>query len=195
VLPATLERYALKFPLLLRRPGFHTGRHFLRVNQETDLEPALQAIPGNHLIALQYLDTRSPDGKFRKYRVMLIDGACYPMHVAVSRDWKVHYFTADMAENAAYRREDEFFLNDMPGVLGEPGLEALQGVQTALGLDYAGIDFSLGRAGELIVFEANATMTILPPAPGAMWEYRRMPVTRVLDAVRAMLTGRVRPNA
>ena len=29
-----------------------------------------------------------------KYRVMFIDGVCHPLHLAISRDWKVHYFTA-----------------------------------------------------------------------------------------------------
>jgi hypothetical protein len=27
---------------------------------------------------------------------MIIDGEIYPLHLAVSRHWKVHYFTADL---------------------------------------------------------------------------------------------------
>jgi hypothetical protein len=40
------------------------------------------------------------------------------------------------------------------------------------------------------VFEANATMIVLPPGPDAIWDYRRAPVGRVIDAVRTMLLGR-----
>ena len=55
----------------------------------------------------------------RKYRVMFIGGAVYPLHLAISDDWKVHYFTAAMAANQAFRDEEQRFLEDMPSVLGE----------------------------------------------------------------------------
>lgn len=69
----------------------------------------LTEIPGDPLFVIQYIDTSAEDGLFRKYRVMMINGELYPLHVAVSKDWKVHYFTADMAKNADNRLEDAFF--------------------------------------------------------------------------------------
>ena len=96
----------LKFPLLLRSPGFHTGRHFIRVRTREELARAIATLPEGELLAIEYLDARGPDGMARKYRVMFIDGVCYPLHLAISPDWKVHYFTAAMADNAAYRQEE-----------------------------------------------------------------------------------------
>ena len=61
----------------------------------------------------------------RKYRVMLVDGQIYPWHLAISSDWKVHYFTAAMAEQEVYRTEEQRFLNDMHACLGSPGDESL----------------------------------------------------------------------
>lgn len=194
ITPEALARHGLDFPLLLRRPGFHTGQHFVRVEREQDLAHSLQRVGGHEVLVLQYLDARSGDGKFRKYRVMLIDGQCVPLHVAISPDWKVHYFTADMAMNAAHRAEDAAFLADMPGVLGQRAVDALRRLRTALGLDYAGVDFSLTAEGEVLLFEANATMVVVPPAPGAQWDYRRIHVQRVLDAIRAMLLTRALPG-
>ena len=49
---------------------------------------------------------------------MFIDGATYPLHLAISADWKVHYFTAAMAAEPAFRLEEQHFLDDMPAVLG-----------------------------------------------------------------------------
>ena len=69
---------ALAFPLLLRAPGFHTGRHFLRVGHRAGLDAALAALPGDDLLAIEYLDARGADGLARKYRVMAIDGALTP---------------------------------------------------------------------------------------------------------------------
>ena len=185
-----LARRGLTFPLLVRSPGFHTGRHFVRVDAAADLAAAVRLLPGDDLWVIQYLDTRSQDGKARKYRVIIVDGALYPLHLAVSDHWKVHYFTADMANNAPHRTEDAAFLADMAGVLGPRAMRGLSLIGDALGLDYAGIDFALGPAGEIVLFEANATMTVNAPPPDAIWDYRRAPVERIFRAVRAMLLGR-----
>jgi hypothetical protein len=40
------------------------------------------------------------------------------------------------------------------------------------------------------VFEANATMVITPVDDDERWTYRRAALTRVADAVRAMLVER-----
>jgi hypothetical protein len=78
----------------------------------------------------------------------------------------------------------------MPGVLGPRAMSALEGICEALGLDYAGIDFGLGRDGSLLLFEANAAMVILPPDPSPCWDYRRAPIDRALAAVKRMLLAR-----
>jgi uncharacterized protein (UPF0210 family) len=78
----------------------------------------------------------------------------------------------------------------MPGVLGPIAMAALADIQDALGLDYAGIDFSLSPTGEVLLFEANATMTVVPPGPDKRWDYRRAAIQRVEDAVRKMLAGK-----
>jgi hypothetical protein len=123
---------------------------------------------------------------------MMIDGALYPLHLAVSADWKVHYFTADMAASAAHRVEERRFLEDMPAVLGDRALEALRRVSQALGLDYAGIDFTLAADGRVLLFEANAAMVVNPPDPDPVWDYRRPAVDRVLDAARRMVRTRAK---
>jgi tetratricopeptide (TPR) repeat protein len=178
------------FPLLVRAPGFHTGQHFTLVEREADLAAAVAELPGDDVLLIEYADVRGEDGRVRKYRMMAIDGALYPLHVAVSQHWKVHYFSADMAADAANRAEDGRFLADPAAVLGAPAMAALERIRAAIGLEYLGIDFALDRAGRVVVFEANATMIVLPPGPDPMWDYRRAPTGRIVDAVRAMLLGR-----
>ena len=184
-----LENSRLRFPLLLRAPGFHNGANFLRVENAGALEAAVSELPGDELTAIQYLDARGADGKYRKYRVMMIGGWLYPLHLAISSHWKIHYVTADMAEDAQHRAEEEKFLRNMPAVLGPLAMAALADIQDELGLDYAGIDFGLSAAGEVLLFEANATMTVVPPGQDHRWDYRRAAIQRVEDAVRKMLAG------
>jgi hypothetical protein len=178
------------FPLLVRAPGFHTGQHFTLVEREADLAAAAAELPGDDVLLIEYVDVRGDDGRVRKYRMMAIDGALYPLHVAIAQHWKVHYFSADMAANATNRAEDERFLADPTAVLGAPAMAALERIRAAIGLEYLGIDFALDRAGRVVVFEANATMIVLPPGPDPIWDYRRAPAARIIDAVRTMLLGR-----
>jgi len=199
-----LEARDLQFPLLLRRPGFHTGEHFVRVEGPGTLASAVASLAGvptdslapppsaaplanPALLVISFLDARGADGMYRKYRVMFIDGVAYPLHLAISTEWKVHYFSSNMAENAAYRAEERRFLEDMPAALGLKAISALQHIGSELGLEYAGIDFALAPDGSVLLFEANATMVVFPPGPEPMWDYRRPAIDAALDAAKRML--------
>ena len=102
----------------------------------------------------------------------------------------MHYFTSDMADKPDHRREEAGFLDDMRSTLGDKAMAALEGIRDALGLDYAGVDFGLRADGELLLFEANATMVIAPPNQDERWAYRRAAVGKILDAVVAMIMAR-----
>jgi excinuclease UvrABC nuclease subunit len=78
----------------------------------------------------------------------------------------------------------------MPGILGLRAMRALERIRDALGLDYAGADFSLNRQGEILLFEANATMVVPDPGRGEKWDYRRRAVQEIHDAVRQMVRRR-----
>jgi hypothetical protein len=184
---AFLADHGFAFPLLLRSPGYHTGRNFILVEQASGLSAAAAGLPGSELLVIEYLDARGKDGSARKYRVMMIARQIYPLHLAISRNWKVHYFTSDMADQPDHRAEELAFLADMPAVLGDKAMVALAGIRDALGLDYAGIDFGLGPDGDLLLFEANATMVIAGPDPDERWAYRRTAIVRIIDAVVAMI--------
>jgi Tfp pilus assembly protein PilF len=179
-----------RLPFLLRAPGFHTGRHFHYVERQDALARTAATMPGASLLAIEYLDARGSDGMVRKYRAMCIDGALYPVHLAVAADWKVHYFTAAMATNAAHREEERRFLDDMPGVLGKRAMTALRAIGETLGLDYGGIDFALAPDGSVLLFEANATMVLVAPEPDPIWDYRRPASANVLRAARRLLMRR-----
>ncbi len=131
---------------------------------------------------------------YRKYRVMMLGGWLYPLHLAISSSWKIHYVTADMADNAGHRAEEAKFLENMPGVLGSRAMAALAEIQNLLGLDYAGIDFGLNAQGDVLLFEANATMTVLAPDRDRRWDYRRHAVERVEEAVRKMLIDKAKAS-
>jgi glutathione synthase/RimK-type ligase-like ATP-grasp enzyme len=184
---ARLTGEGFTFPLLLRSPGYHTGRNFALVEKAADLAAAVAELPGDELLAIEYLDARGQDGNARKYRVMMIGGKIFPLHLAISRNWKVHYFTSDMADKPDHRKEEMAFLADMRAALGDKAIAALRAVCGRLALDYAGIDFGVNAQGDLLLFEANATMVIASPDNDPRWAYRRGAISAVIDAVVAMI--------
>ena len=191
---AALAERGFTFPMLLRSPGYHTGRNFIFVERAADLAAAASGLPGDELLVIEYLDARGGDGSARKYRVMMIGGKIYPLHLAISRNWKVHYFTSDMADKPDHRSEEARFLEDMPGVLGQTAMTALEQIRDALGLDYAGVDFGLSSNGDVLLFEANATMVIAVPDSSERWAYRRTAINRIIEAVVAMILQKSRAS-
>jgi hypothetical protein len=167
----------LTLPMLVRSPGFHTGEHFVRIEDEANLRDEIAKLPGEELLSIEYLDARSADGIFRKYRVLTIGGKLYPVHLAASRAWKVHYFSAD--SRAACLQEEQAFLTDMEAALGSDVLRGLERAAEILVLDYGGIDFSIDVAGRVAIFEANPTMRAPKTATVAIDAARRMIVQRI----------------
>ena len=174
---------------LLRSPGHHSGEHFVRIETAAQLDDEVARLPGSELLAIDYLDVRGSDGKFRKYRIMTVGGKLYPLHLAISSHWKVHYFSSQTLSEPSHRAEEERFLDDAAGALGSTPIAALEAVAGALKLDYAGIDFSLDPAGKVVVFEANATMTI-PRLSEAPADYRKPALERACKAVEGLLSSR-----
>jgi hypothetical protein len=121
---------------------------------------------------------------------MMIDGKLYPLHLAISKDWKVHYFRAEMADSPENRVVDGEFLDDMERAIGTPAAAALQRICATLALDYAGIDFAVNAKGKVLFFEANATMVMAPLSADPKWDYRRPAFDSVFAAVRRMIVDR-----
>jgi hypothetical protein len=189
---SVLASQGFMFPLLLRVPGFHMGEHFARVESPSNLASTINQLSrngrsGNELLAIENLDAHGKDGQMRKYRVMMVGGQLYPLHLAISPHWKIHYFSADMANCPENRAEEAEFLANMPGVLGPKAMFGLRRIQAELGLDYGGIDFGINQSGEVLLFEANATMVVAQPPTDERWNYRRAAIARIGAAVRQML--------
>jgi D-alanine-D-alanine ligase-like ATP-grasp enzyme len=69
-------------------------------------------------------------------------------------------------------------------------MAALERINAMLALDYGGLDFAVDAQGNILFFEANATMVMAPLSPDDKWAYRRPAFDKVFAAVRAMLTDR-----
>jgi glutathione synthase/RimK-type ligase-like ATP-grasp enzyme len=160
---ATLGASMLSGPLIMRCAASHGGDSVALVSDALTLERWLAEVrsqrPAGSIYATQFVDSRSSDQNFRKYRVIFIGGRPFPYHLAISANWMVHYFSAGMTEEAWKLDEERRFLQNPVASLGRAAWDALGAIGTRLALDYCGIDFTLDD-GRILVFEANATMII-----------------------------------
>ena len=148
-------------PVILRQVGTQTGQTVTLITDADQLERYLaEAMPGKEHYAIQYFDTRGPEGRHHKTRVFFVDGRMYPVAALSSDAWEIHsndrYRIMD--KEAWTRRREEAFLNDPEAFLGTATLRRLEAIRDALGLDFFGIDFTKLEDGRLLVFEANGAM-------------------------------------
>jgi glutathione synthase/RimK-type ligase-like ATP-grasp enzyme len=147
-------------PVLVRPVGTHGGDDFERIEDPAELADFLAQRPDTDRYLIEYIDYRSSDGYFRKYRFIFVDDQILPYHLAIGNSWKVHHDSTDMADYHWMQQEEETFLNNPATVFNSEHYQALRAIQQRIGLEYFGIDCGLDRWGNLVVFEVNASMLV-----------------------------------
>jgi hypothetical protein len=139
----------LELPLLIREDRAHAGRLPIQmVRSLRDLDQASIRKYKNP-IAVEFIDVSDPrDGLSRRYRYFAAGELGMAMNIHCSADWEVRGRNA--VRNAQIERDDLAFIRQP-----DPNHERLQQARCALGLDFVAFDYSYGRDGELIVWEAN----------------------------------------
>ncbi len=151
-------------PVIVRPTGSHGGKGLVLAMSAAELN---DATPATDAYVTAFHDYRSPDGFYRKYRMIFVDRRPYAYHLAIGPHWMMHHQSAEMAGDAARIAEEMRFLRDPQAALGEKAMAAIRTIGERLDLDYGGIDFSLTADGQVLLFEANATMlTHMEPEDG-----------------------------
>jgi tetratricopeptide (TPR) repeat protein len=158
---ATLQAALSSSSTVLMRPaGTHGGDDFEKIEDSAALAATLAQQSDSDRYFIEYIDYRSLDGYFRKYRFIFVGSEILPYHLAIADVWKVHHDSTDMADHPWMQREEEAFLNDPASVFGPSHYQLLREIRARIGLDYFGIDCGLDRSGNLVVFEVNASMLV-----------------------------------
>jgi tetratricopeptide (TPR) repeat protein len=175
-------------PLLVRPAGAHGGVGLGLLADAAAIAAAKPDAGEAEVYVTAFCDTRSPDGFFRKYRAIYVDRRGFPYHLAISPNWMTHHQTSGMAGDAARMEEELAFLRDPAAAIGGRTWSAVERIGRRLDLDYAGLDFAVTADGQVLVFEANATMlTRLEPADGPF--AAKNPFIRpIIQAFQARLT-------
>lgn len=159
-----LQNSGIAPPIILRQAGTHTGKI---VGLFDTIEDAVAAIESNREhVATQFVNFASADGIYRKFRVFFIGQHVILRHMIVSDHWNVHVkdrlrFMAEHPELIVEERE----LFEKAEPFAPAVREVFRQVGERMPLDFFGMDFAITEDGEVVLFEANATMSFFPLTP------------------------------
>lgn len=145
-----------RFPGFLRMGREHNGSASSLLENHDDLVNASKRLvaggaDAEDMLAVEYCDTRSPDGLYRKYSYFRIAETIIPAHIIFSQHW----VAKDGASNAAQVAEEDLFHSKCPHA------SWVSGIFEAAAIDYGRIDFSLCPDGTPQVWEINTNPMLL----------------------------------
>ncbi|WP_139792596.1 hypothetical protein [Pseudophaeobacter leonis] len=156
------QRGGFEYPVLIRPSGSQTGQNLLFIGSKNEWDK-IYSIPwgGCNLFMTQWVDFQSSDNEWRKLRLSITPSGVRLRHILFGSSWLIHSV-----------ERDEAMVQKEVGILKHAGeWEKLQqlgkSIREKVGLDFFGVDIGWKSDTEFVLFEANATMSIL--------SYRLMP--------------------
>jgi hypothetical protein len=179
------------FPILARPLDSHAGEGLCKLDLAAAVDGYLRERSEGEFYIAPFVDYRGPDGLFRKYRIALIDGRPYAVHMAISEHWMIHYLNADMTGSAEKRSEEARFMAAFDEDFAVRHAAALRGIAERIDLDYIPFDCGETRDGKLLVFESGTNMVVHCMDPQELFPYKRPQMAKVFGAFQAMLRNRM----
>jgi hypothetical protein len=179
-----------RFPIIGRPIDSHSGEGLAKLDHPMAIDTYLAERTEDEFYIAPFVDYRSHDGLFRKYRIALIDGRTYACHMAISDHWMIHYFNADMGAHPERRDEEARFMAKFDIDFAARHATALEAIARRIELDYIPLDCSETHEGELLVFEVGTNMIVHALDPPNLFPYKRPQMEKVFAAFQSMLRKR-----
>jgi glutathione synthase/RimK-type ligase-like ATP-grasp enzyme len=190
-LRAVVKQEGLEYPVLIRVVGHHGGTNMVKVNTPRDVDEIdqLDRSVRSELYVTEFRDVIGSDGLYRKFRIVVVGGDVLMRHMITAENWLVHasHLLAQRTRRTADSREVEFpMFARFDSELRERLLPMFQEIGRRLDLDYVGVDCAILESGEVVLFEANACMTILGQTQKEL-NPKAMAINRIRETVANLL--------
>ena len=175
----------LAWPILVRIAGDHGGVSTIKVDRPSDIaEVGKLNCHGATVYATEFHDFAGSDGRYRKFRVVIIGDQIFLRHMVVGDQWLLHAQRRGKNTVTEEARMLTTFYIDLAPRLRPLFLEIAQ----RLDLDYLGVDCNIADDGSVLLFEANACMNILANTQASpnMWD---APISRIKEALLTLLSS------
>jgi len=185
VAASAIAKVGLAPPIILRQVGTHSGKI---IGLFDSIDGAVAALGTGEHVAIQFVAFAGADALYRKYRVFFIGPHLVLRHMIVSDHWNVHAkdrgrFMAEHPDAVAEERARLESENPFP-----PHIRAvLEAIRERVPLDFFGMDFGITSDGDVVLFEANATMSFFPFSSDPQFEYLKHCFAPAQAAFRELL--------
>ena len=165
----------LELPLIIRNDWVHGGKEIHLIETMKQLNnTSLNKI--TRPIAIEFINTRSKDGLYRKYRYTLAGEKGFPQSIHMRKHWEVRGKNTEFSD--ALVNEEKKYLHNF-----DPNHDQLLAACKALKLDFVAFDYSYDPEGKLVVWEANPYPFLhVPGTKKIRRAYRRPAVNRLMDS-------------
>ena len=148
----------LRYPILVRVVGSHGGEDRLRVEGPEAMDEITQLDhQGSPLYLTEFCDFVSPDGRYRKFRIIVVGDDIFLRQCVVGEHWSLHGRSrvagTEQEESAVFESFESEWVPLIKPVFSE--------MTRRIGLDYFGVDCHIDSNRNVLLFEANACMKVL----------------------------------
>ena len=177
----------IELPAIVRPIGSHAGSALGKIEGSAQWSSYLETTPATEFYVAPFIDYRSADGFFRKYRIIFVGGVPFAHHLAISDRWMIHYYNALNEREAWIRDEEARFLSDVFTAFDGPRRQVLEELARRVGLDYFGIDCGIMPDGRVLFFEVDAAMIVHLGDPPELYPYKLQFVPRIPAALETLI--------
>lgn len=190
-LRTVVKREGLEYPLLIRVVGHHGGTNMVKVDTPRDVDDMdrLDRSARSELYVTEFRNVIGSDRLYRKFRIVVVGDDTLMRHMITAENWLVHasQLLEARTRKAANAKEVEF---EMFAAFDDEHRKRLEPIFQEIGrrldLDYFGVDCAILETGEVVLFEANACMTILEQTQKEL-NPKAVAINRVREAVANLL--------
>jgi len=175
------------FPVIVRPVNSHAGHGLSKLEDCEQATEYLRVHDSQEFFAAPFIDYRSEDGMYRKYRIAVVDGKPFAVHMAISQHWMVHYLNADMLQSQRNRKSEAEFMCRFDLDFAVKHRAALQEMDHRIGLDYYSIDCAETPDEKLLVFELDSGAVVHSMDSVELFPYKVPQMQLVFEAFHQML--------
>lgn len=174
-------------PIIVRPVGTHAGNGLERIESVHALSDYLGRMSDDNYYMAPFIDYCSPDGLYRKQRIVFIKRRPFACHMAVSSHWMVHYLSAEMHLHPERRAEEEAWMQSFESDYVGRHAAAFEALCNAYDVDYFAVDCIPMADGRLLVFEADNIMIVHDLDDDPMFHYKKPIMHKLFSCFQDML--------
>ena len=192
-LRSVVTREGLEYPVLIRVVGHHGGTNMAKVDTPRDVDEMdqLDRSARSELYVTEFRNVIGSDGLYRKFRIVVVGDDVLMRHMITAENWLVHasHLLAQRTRKTPNTKEVEFpMFARFDSELRERLLPIFQEIGPRLDLDYVGVDCAILESGEVVLFEANACMTVLGQTQKEL-NPKAVAINRIRESVANLLAS------